>query len=144
VSAVPLAGEEPGEGASAAPGAGTETILIVEDEEALSDLLEASLESSGYRVLKASDGLAALEQFRAHRSEISLVISDVGLPKMSGDQVYAAMREMDPSVRTILASGYMEPETKAEALNAGVRSFLQKPYEMHSVLTEVRRVLDSR
>jgi two-component system, cell cycle sensor histidine kinase and response regulator CckA len=144
VSAVPLPGDESSDAIPSAPGAGTETILIVEDEEALSDLLEATLASAGYRVLKTSDGLAALEEFRAHRSEISLVISDVGLPKMSGDQAYTAMREVDPGVRTILASGYMEPDTKAEVLDAGVRAFLQKPYEMHTVLAEVRRVLDSR
>jgi DNA-binding NtrC family response regulator len=51
---------------------------------------------------------------------------------------------VDPAVKTILASGYMEPDLKAEALTAGVRAFLQKPYEMHSVLTEVRRILDAQ
>jgi two-component system cell cycle sensor histidine kinase/response regulator CckA len=135
-----------GEPAETGPGEvtdGTETILIVEDEEALSGLLRTTLETAGYRVLSESDGLAALETFRSHRGEISLVISDVGLPKMSGDQVYAAMRKLDPGVRTVLASGYMEPELKADALRAGVRSFLQKPYEMHKVLKEVRQILDA-
>ena len=72
------------------------------------------------------------------------MISDVGLPGMSGDQVYAAMKKVDPAVKAILASGYMEPDQKAEALNSGVRAFLQKPYEMHSVLQEVRRILDAQ
>jgi two-component system cell cycle sensor histidine kinase/response regulator CckA len=91
-----------------------------------------------------SDGQAALEAFKRHRGEIALVISDVGLPKISGDQLYLAMRQMDPGVRTILASGYLEPEVRTEVLRAGVKAFLQKPYEMKRVLMEVRRILDER
>lgn len=135
---------EPAERTPAEAPAGTETILIVEDEEALSGLLRTILGTAGYRVLSESDGQAALEAFKSHRDEIALVISDVGLPKMSGDQVYLAMRQLDPGVKTILASGYMEPEIKADVLRAGVKAFLQKPYRMQMVLTEVRRILDER
>jgi DNA-binding NtrC family response regulator len=53
------------------------------------------------------------------------------------------MRELDPGVRTVLASGYIEPEQKTDALRAGVRAFLQKPYDMRGVLAEVRRILDA-
>jgi DNA-binding NtrC family response regulator len=53
------------------------------------------------------------------------------------------MRELDPGVRTVLASGYIEPELKADVLRAGVRAFLQKPYDMRGVLAEVRRILDA-
>jgi DNA-binding NtrC family response regulator len=63
---------------------------------------------------------------------------------MSGDQVYIAMKAIDPSVRAILASGYMEPELRADALRSGVRAFMQKPYEMRKVLTEVRQILDAQ
>ncbi len=124
-------------------GAGTETILIVEDEEELRNLLRSTLEGAGYTVLAEADGSGALETFRKHGDEIALVISDVGLPRMSGDQVYSAMKAIDPSVRAILASGYMEPELRADALRSGVRAFMQKPYEMRKVLTEVRQVLDA-
>ena len=134
---------EPAESGAGEAPAGTETILVVEDEESLGGLLQMSLEGVGYRVLTASDGQAALESFESHRNEISLVISDVGLPKMSGDQVYLAMKQLDPGVRTILASGYIEPELKAEALRAGVRAFLQKPYDMRTILAEVRQALDA-
>jgi PAS domain S-box-containing protein len=134
---------EPAESGTGEAPAGTETILVVEDEESLSGLLRMSLEAAGYRVLSASDGQAALEAFESHRNEISLVISDVGLPKMSGDQVFLAMKQLDPGVRTILASGYIEPELKADVLRAGVRAFLQKPYHMRTVLAEVRQALDA-
>ena len=133
---------EPADKTPAEAPAGTETILIVEDEEALSGLLRTILETAGYSVLSESDGQAALETFRSHRNEVALVISDVGLPKMSGDQVYMAMRQLDPGVKTILASGYMEPEMKADVLRAGLKAFLQKPYHMQTVLAEVRRILD--
>jgi CheY-like chemotaxis protein len=145
IPVLPAAAEQPEpaeSGAGEAP-AGTETILVVEDEESLSGLLRMSLEGAGYRVLSASDGQAALETFRSHRNEISLVISDVGLPKMSGDQVFHAMKQLDPGVRTILASGYIEPELKADVLRAGVRAFVQKPYDTRTVLAEVRQVLDA-
>jgi CheY-like chemotaxis protein len=122
---------------------GTETILIVEDEKELSDLLCSTLEWAGYTVLAEADGSGALETFRNHRNEIALVISDVGLPRMSGDQVFSAMKAIDPSVRAILASGYMEPELRADALRSGVRAFMQKPYEMRKVLTKVRQILDA-
>jgi DNA-binding NtrC family response regulator len=116
----------------------------VEDEESLCGLLRMSLETVGYRVLSVSDGQAAMETFRSHMNEISLVISDVGLPMMSGDQVFYAMKQLDPGVRTILASGYIEPELKAEVLRDGVKAFLQKPYDMRTVLSEVRTALDAR
>lgn len=102
-----------------------------------------TLEKAGYRVYSAADGQEALEVYRAHRCEIALVISDVGLPKMRGDQAYLAMRDIDPGVKVILASGYVEPEVKSEVLEAGVKAFLQKPYQMRNVLHEVRRILDA-
>ncbi len=144
IPVMPAAVEQPAsdECSTVESPAGTETILVVEDEESLGGLLQMSLEGVGYRVLTASDGQAALESFESHRNEISLVISDVGLPKMSGDQVYLAMKQLDPGVRTILASGYIEPELKAEALRAGVRAFLQKPYDMRTILAEIRQALD--
>ena len=127
----------------AEPAGGTESILIVEDEEPLAELLQMTLQSAGYTVFAAAEGNAALELYRRHRDRIALVVSDVGLPKMSGDQLFLAMKELDPGVRTVLASGYMEPTLKTSAMQAGVRSFLQKPYEMREVLKEIRRVLDA-
>ena len=125
------------------PEGGTESILIVEDEEPLVELLQMTLEAAGYTVLTAAEGDAALELYKEHRHRIALVVSDVGLPKMSGDQLYLAMRELNPRVKTVLASGYMEPALKSTALRAGVKSFIQKPYEMRAVLKEIRRVLDA-
>jgi len=125
------------------PVRGTESILVVEDEEPLAELLQMTLEGAGYTVLTAAEGDAALDLYRLHQDRIALVVSDVGLPKMSGDQLFLAMKELNPGVKTVLASGYMEPALKSTAMQAGVRSFIQKPYEMRAVLNEIRRVLDA-
>jgi len=129
--------------AEAEPAGGTESILIVEDEEPLAELLQMSLQAAGYNVITAAEGDSALELYRKHRHHIALVVSDVGLPRMSGDQLFLAMKELNPGVKTVLASGYMEPALKSTAMRAGVRSFIQKPYEMRAVLKEIRRVLDA-
>ncbi|HTR98239.1 MAG TPA: PAS domain S-box protein, partial [Bacteroidota bacterium] len=129
--------------AEAEPAGGTESILIVEDEEPLAELLQMSLQAAGYSVITAAEGDSALELYRKHRHHIALVVSDVGLPRMSGDQLFLAMKELNPRVKTVLASGYMEPALKSTAMRAGVKSFIQKPYEMRAVLKEIRRVLDA-
>ncbi|HUI64792.1 MAG TPA: PAS domain S-box protein [Bacteroidota bacterium] len=123
-----------------APG-GTERILIIEDEPEIGELLRMTLQSKGYSVLSAADGTEALDLFKSHHDEIDLVISDVGLPSMSGDQLFYAIKELDPDVKAILASGYMEPDLKAEAMRTGVKAFLQKPYDSAAVLDVVRQVL---
>ncbi|HUI08993.1 MAG TPA: PAS domain S-box protein [Bacteroidota bacterium] len=125
------------------PARGTESILVVEDEEPLAELLQMTLEGAGYSVMTASEGDAALDLYRRHRERIALVVSDVGLPKMSGDQLFLAMKELNPRIKTVLASGYMEPALKSTAMQAGVKAFIQKPYEMRAVLNEIRRVLDA-
>lgn len=121
---------------------GTETILLVEDEEALIYLIQMLLETKGYRVLTAGDGVEAVEFFRHHKNEIDLVVSDIGLPRLTGDQVFLQMKEINPNVKTILASGYLEAEKKSELLQAGAKNFIQKPYEPGEILKTIRSVLD--
>ena len=124
------------------PG-GTETILIAEDEEMLRSVLRSTLEENGYRVIVAGDGNEALGVYKERYREIALVISDVGLPGLTGDKLYVSMRKINPSLRMILSSGFIEPETKVAILTSGVREFIQKPYVLSDILVKVRRVLDS-
>ncbi len=123
------------------PG-GKETILVVEDEEMLRDSVNALLESKGYRVLEAADGESAIHEYRQHKDEIALVLSDVGLPRRSGWKVLQKMREINPAVKAIIASGYIDPTAKCEMLKAGAREFVQKPYVPSEVLKKIRSVLD--
>jgi PAS domain S-box-containing protein len=124
------------------PG-GTETILVVEDEETLRDLVSFVLEGKGYRVLKASDGEEGLRLFTERMQDIALVLSDLGLPKISGEDLFRRMRQLKPEAKVILATGYIEPGMKSELLKAGARELIQKPYVPADVLKKIREVLDS-
>ncbi len=121
---------------------GTETILIVEDEEQLRVLAQSVLETHGYTVLAASDGEQAIEMYQQHENDIHLVLSDLGLPKLNGYDVFQRLLEINPSVRFVLTSGYIDPEQKAEVLAMGAKHVLQKPYTPHDLLLKVRDALD--
>ncbi len=122
--------------------AGNETVLVVEDEDLLRELLTQILVSKGYTVLSAEDGECGFATYQKHRSEIALVISDLGLPKFGGDELYRRLKEADSDVRLILSSGYIEPGMRATILEEGVKDVIPKPYNPDEVLRTVRRVLD--
>jgi PAS domain S-box-containing protein len=119
-----------------------ETVLLVEDEETLLSLLQTLLEENGYRALVAKDGQEAVEVFSRHRSEIRLVLSDMGLPRLGGWEVLQKMKELDPNVKCILASGYLDPDLKLEMIKDGAVDFVQKPYVPHLILTRIRSIID--
>jgi CheY-like chemotaxis protein len=119
-----------------------ETILLIEDEEMLLDLLQTLLEENGYRVLTARDGLEAVEQYRKHIEEIHVVLSDMGLPKLGGWEAFQKMKEINPQVKSILASGYLDPNLRAEMIQAGAAEFVQKPYVPEKILDLIRKVID--
>jgi PAS domain S-box-containing protein len=118
-----------------------QTILLVEDEEMLRDLGVEVLQGEGYRVLAAKDGVEALEIFAANRDGIGLVVCDLGLPKLGGRDVFMKMREIKPSVRAIIASGYLEPSVRSEILKAGVLDTIQKPYDLYELIGKIQGVI---
>jgi len=122
---------------------GTETVLIVEDEEMLRDLLKTFLTGNGYTVLTAQNGEEGLEVFRERRSDISLVLSDMGLPRLGGWEMFQQMKEIDTGVKVILASGYFDPNLKMDLVKAGAKDFIQKPYVPDYILRRIREVIDS-
>ncbi|MFH0988629.1 MAG: PAS domain S-box protein [bacterium] len=124
------------------PG-GSETILVVEDEELLRELVKVILASEGYTVLTAGDGEEGLGAYQRHQKEIALVISDLGLPKFSGDELYRKLKALNPGLPMILASGFIEPGMKEQILKEGVKGFIQKPYNPNVVLRAIRNVLDN-
>ncbi len=133
----------PREAAEALPAArGSETILVVEDEEDLRELLTSVLHDFGYGVLVARDGMEALERYRRHRQDIRLIITDMDLPKLNGAAVSRSILATDPDARIILISGFIETALKESILASGVREFLAKPYTMPQMLQVVRKVLD--
>jgi len=118
------------------------TVLIVEDEENLRDLLKMVLEESGIKVFVAVDGMEAVEIFTAHKDEIKVVLTDLGLPRLGGWEAFLKMRELNPELKGILASGYFNPEVRTEIIKSGARDFIQKPYNSAQVVALIHELLD--
>lgn len=124
------------------PG-GSETLLVVEDEEILRELVKELLLEKGYTVLAAGDGEEALSIYKQNPAGIHLILSDMGLPRLAGYDLFHELKSLTPNVKVILASGYLEPDVKSEALKSGVKDFIQKPYLPDELLRRIRAVLDS-
>jgi signal transduction histidine kinase/ActR/RegA family two-component response regulator len=118
-----------------------QAILLVEDEDMLRELGVSILESEGFRVLPAKDGVEAVALFEAHSDEIGLVVCDLGLPRLGGREAFLKMKESRPSVRAIVASGYLEPAIRSEMLKAGVIDTIQKPYDFNDLLAKIRSII---
>jgi two-component system cell cycle sensor histidine kinase/response regulator CckA len=118
-----------------------QTILLVEDEEMLRELGVSILESEGFRVLAAKDGVEAVALFETHCDEIGLVVCDLGLPRLGGREAFLKMKESRPGVRAIVASGYLEPAIRSEMLKAGVIDTIQKPYDFNDLIAKIRSII---
>jgi two-component system cell cycle sensor histidine kinase/response regulator CckA len=125
------------------PAGGTETLLLVDDEEAVRTLGSEMLELAGYTVLAAANGREALEVYKHHKDVISLVILDLVMPEMSGKQCLERLLIMDPSARILIASGYSANGPTRDVLDRGARGFLSKPFDLKQILLAVRTSLDS-
>ncbi len=112
----------------------TATVLVVEDEERMLHALEKILAQQGYKVLKASDGEMALDTYERHNQAIDVVLLDMGLPKMSGRDVLLRMKNRNPDVKVVIASGHFEDEMNSDIDQAGVKYLLRKPYMPDEVI----------
>jgi PAS domain S-box-containing protein len=122
---------------------GTETILLVEDEPAVREVAMTMLESHGYRVVDAGNGLEALARFRSGSADrIDVLITDVVMPLMGGKQLAEAVLTDDPNVRVLFTSGYTSQDVVRHGLETDSARFLQKPYLPAVLLTQVRELID--
>ena len=122
---------------------GTETILLVEDKEELRATTRRVLERLGYTVIEAGDGEAGLATHREHRDRIDLILSDVLMPKLSGPELYRAIRSADPSARFLFTSGYTEGDIEQRSLLEPGVSFVAKPWTISDLARQVRVALDA-
>ncbi|HVO85264.1 MAG TPA: PAS domain S-box protein [Syntrophobacteria bacterium] len=134
--------EVPGEWEERLPEGGTETILLVDDEESVRQLGKQMLEMVGYRVLVASDGEEALALYPERMGDVALVILDLIMPGMGGKACGEALLRLNPRVRLLIASGYSVDGRLEETLRSGARGFISKPYELRDLLKRVRDMLD--
>lgn len=121
---------------------GQETILLVEDEELLRDVVSSMLTGKGYSVIIATDGDEAVSLYRQYQNKIDLVFTDIGLPKLSGIEEFWALKKINPRVKVLLASGFLDPDLKSDLFIAGAAGFVQKPYEAEDVLGKIREAID--
>ena len=103
-------------------------VLIVDDEPGVRRVARRVAERAGFEVIEAADGQAAVEIFKEHHHEIAVVLLDMSMPAMSGEETFRAMREITPDVRVILSSGYNEQDATSYFVGRGLAGFLQKPY----------------
>ena len=126
------------------PGHGHATVLIVEDEPRMLLLLEEVFSKRGYQVLVASDGEQAIEVYRCYKLRIDVVLLDVGLPKITGWHVLLKIKEENPAVRVVIASGYLDPKMKAEMSYAGVKDFVGKPYMLDALVETIGDIIERK
>jgi signal transduction histidine kinase/ActR/RegA family two-component response regulator len=126
------AGEEaPHEAARVPRQAGT--VLLVDDEQMIRESAGAALESLGFKVMMAVDGLDAVEVFTRAKDSIDLVLMDLTMPHMDGREAFQHLRRIRPGIPVILSSGYNEQESIQEFPGAGLAGFLQKPYSLKAL-----------
>lgn len=121
---------------------GTERILVVDDEESVRIVVQRSLEHLGYKVIVASNGLEGVEIYSADPANFDLVIVDMIMPLMSGDELFEKLKELNPEVAVLLASGYSSDSRARAILDNGGLGFIQKPFAIEELAQEVRRCLD--
>jgi CheY-like chemotaxis protein len=127
--------------ASLAAVGGAETILLVEDEESVRQLVRETLESRGYHVLEAANGQDALAVAASHADTIHLIITDVVMPGLSGHELVQKLLPARPGTKVLYLSGYAEDAFASPLPADGKRIFLQKPFTLQSLSRRVREVL---
>jgi PAS domain S-box-containing protein len=123
---------------------GTETILLVDDEQMITDVGARLLKKMGYRVLTAESGKEALEIYEHHRDQIDIVILDMIMPIMGGGETYEKLKKVNPAVKVLLSSGYSMDGQAGEILKRGCKGFIQKPFRLKALSQKIRDVLDTR
>ena len=121
---------------------GSENILIVDDEDTVRTVLQRSLELLGYKVVSASGGHEAIEAFQGAGGDFALVILDMMMPKMAGDEVFERLKEIDDEVAVLMASGYSSDGKTRKILDNGGLGFIQKPFAVEDLAVEVRRCIE--
>ncbi len=147
IAGLPLSDESVAVASNVAAGdfpAGTENVLVVDDEISLRRLLEAALTSKGYRVVTAANGLEAIDVLSCQDQPLDAILLDLNMPGANGIDVAKVARALRPQTKVLLLSGNMNGEARASLQNLGLTDFVQKPYALDAVGRHLRELLDAR
>jgi CheY-like chemotaxis protein len=130
-------------GASASIGDGG-TALLVDDDAAVRNVARRALERAGFVVFEAVNGAEGVRKFEELGADVTLVLLDLTMPVMNGEEAMALMRERNPDVPVLLSSGYNEQEITSRLTDSQTVGFIQKPYTVRDLLAAVQSLLDAR
>jgi len=120
---------------------GSETILLIDDEETVLEVGANILKKLGYTVVQAANAADAIDLFQNNQENIDLVILDMILPSMSGGAIYDRLKEIDPNVKVLLSSGYSIDGQATKILERGCDGFIQKPFSIKSLSEKIKSIL---
>ena len=123
------------------PGVDRATVLLVDDEDGLRSLMASALEEAGTTVFEASDGQEGIEQFHRHAEEIDVVVLDLTMPRLGGEEVFHRIRAARPNTCVILSSGYTEEDINRQFAGQGLSGFIEKPFTPSELIEKIRSVL---
>jgi polar amino acid transport system substrate-binding protein len=125
------------------PQGGSETILVAEDDIDVRTLITSILAHAGYDVIEAEDGEAAIEQFRAHKDRITLILMDMIMPGKNGQEAYEEISRLKPGVKVLYVSGYTADFMKNRGVSEERVNLMLKPILPRDLMQKVREMLDS-
>jgi CheY-like chemotaxis protein len=121
---------------------GAGAILVVDDEEVVRHTAKAVLERYGYTVIEAVNGLDGVTQFEKRQDDVSLVLLDLTMPMLNGEEVLERLREIRPGVIVLLSSGYDEAQASQRFAGKGINGFVKKPYTGPALARKVKAALE--
>jgi CheY-like chemotaxis protein len=121
---------------------GTETVLLVDDEDMIIEVGQGIIENLGYKVLTAKSGKEAIEIYEINRGRIEMVILDMIMPDMGGGETFDRLKEINPDIKVLLSSGYSINGQATEILERGCNGFMQKPFNITDLSKRIRAILD--
>lgn len=119
------------------------TVLIVDDELLIRTLFSRLIGKLGYSTMTASNGAEALDVFKEHSDEIDAVILDMVMPDINGDKVFGHLRDINPTIKILLSTGYSEDEHIEDLIANGNASFIQKPFTIETITPVLKELLES-
>jgi two-component system cell cycle sensor histidine kinase/response regulator CckA len=123
---------------------GTETILLVDDEQKVLDICDRFLRRLGYSVLVAKNGQEALETYEKNKANVDIVVIDMIMPGMNGRELFDQLRAIEPSLRALVSTGYSIEGAVSDLMIQGCKGYIQKPFSLRVLAKEIRRILDEK